>query len=249
MGIVDTIFKNETNRFLFFQLAFLACFLFVMPILIQDLRDVVLDTKKLPYIGVLGIVAIVLDTFGVVIKSRELRASFDSSDNKLFSRFFVFGWLFRSVIYMFTASSVAVAFTGKSFTRIDYFIGILIFETLRWLVMGFIAYYTITEGKIRKLSLRTKFFGDIAILYSSLFFLSIMFYGMNLEKYNWHDMNFSDLFWYYMLGFFGFSFMYLPACIFQFSESLLKIKSSKDKWRFWLSLILTAILAVTYPLF
>ena len=240
----------ESNRFILYQLLFIFLFAFASPILIDDVTAVIRDETQIIYIGVIGLLAIVADSVGTIIKSRELRPLHASANKKLFDRFFVSFWILRVFILMFSGQIIGKAITGNDFDEDNWFLmTMMVVEILRWLVMGFISYYTISEGKDRTLSSRTILIGDISLLFSSLFYLCGIWMSMNFTKTSWADMDMGDKLEYFIPGFLLFLMIYIPSTLFQFLQNLLRSTTRKDKIYFWIGIFMTGMFALIFPLF
>ena len=113
MDLFKVILKDKTRHFLIYQLAFIFLVVLVTPFLVDDIIDVIKHKERNLLIVILGASAIILDTVGLIIKARELRAYYDYGDRKRFGRFFFIFWVFRVSVAMFGAFILVIALTGR----------------------------------------------------------------------------------------------------------------------------------------
>ncbi|OIQ35188.1 MAG: hypothetical protein BM555_04090, partial [Crocinitomix sp. MedPE-SWsnd] len=240
MSIKSLLHDNFEKRKRIYQFAFILLFALTAPMLTSDIKGVIGDNNQTIYIGILGFFAVIADTIGTVIKSRELREYHTYRNKKWFGRYFGIFWVFRASIFAFGAITIGISFTGESMSKSHAFsMTIMIIEMFRWIFLGFFSYYTISEGKERKLGKKRIFQGDLLIFVSSLFYLSCIWTSMNLSSTPWLDMTGAQKAEYVFAGFMLFLMLYIPCTFYQFAEKLLRSEDRKDKIRFWLSIILT----------
>lgn len=239
----------QDYRYPIYQLMFILIFGFVFPFLMGDVPSLIGNPHKIIHLGIMGLIAILADTIGSVIKARELQHVYSYSSARSVGWFFVIFWIFRAGVVMFGGMVTIVGLTGvEAGDKNAFGMGVAIVESLRWLIMGFIIHQIITEGKSVKISTKTKVIGDALILYSSAFYLSAMWMSINFSRTAWSDMHKSEKWEYAIAGFVLFLMIYVPATFYHFLENLVRSKSRKEKWMFWLGILITGIMALVYPM-
>ena len=247
MKLVERIFENEKHRYQIFQISFLILFAISIPLLQVDIATVMQEKKQLIYIGIFGLIAMVTDTIGTIIKSKELSHQYSIGHEKSFNRFFVFFWMFRVGIFGAGAIVTGTALIGDNNGDDGAFsMGLMIEEIMRWVVMGCVVYYFVTSTNKRKLTIKKKFIGDLCLMYSSVFYLSCMWSSMGHTNQNFGTMNTAEYGEYYGAGLLLFLIIYVPSTFFHFLNNILSARTTKDRIRFWLGIIFTGILALTY---
>jgi len=236
-------------RWVFFQIAFISLFTFCSFLVFPDLHEIMENHSKNSITAIAGFFIIVIDTYGSLIKSRELGDHFRPESETFFNRFFGFFWFLRIIPLAFGALVTVIAATGEKISGENGLaIALLSFEAFRWAILGFIVHKRITSLKPKTISQTQKLAGDLAILLSCLFYLGCMWYGTGDNQLHWSDLKGSDWFTYYLPGVLLFIIIYLPVNIFQFLDNVILLRTKADQLRFWISLIVIALLAITYPL-
>ncbi|UKN03368.1 hypothetical protein K6119_07545 [Paracrocinitomix mangrovi] len=223
-------------------------FAFITPMMADDVREVMKYDQKVIYLGILGFITILADTFGSILKSKQLREDYyRSTRTKAIGRYFVIFWIFRAAVMSFGAMIAVRSFIGDQDPKeVPWAMTIVVIEALRWLVMGFVIFYSMSEGKRVDVSNRSIFIGDVLIMFSSLFYLTAMWISIAF-KYKLSELNKSELAEHFIAGFVLFLMIYVPATFYQTLESFVRSNKSSEKWLFWLGIVFTGMAALTLP--
>ncbi|MCB9223045.1 MAG: hypothetical protein H6582_02615 [Crocinitomicaceae bacterium] len=241
--------RLEQNRYVIYQLSFMVLFGLIFPFLLKDAPSLISEPRQIVHLGIMALLAIFADLFGSLIKARELNQIYSSNPQKAVGWFFVIFWIFRAAVIMFGGMIAIIGLTGAT-TDEPNPVGmtIAIFESFRWLIMGFVIYQMIAEGRSVKLTRKKKMIGDILIMYSSAFYLSVIWMTINFSRTPWADMTNSGKREYVIAGFVLFLMIYVPATFYNFLENLIRSKTRKEKWQFWLGIVVTGAIALAYPM-
>jgi len=234
---------KKDNRFIIFQILILIFFLLILPSLKEDLLSVIEKDEKVIYVGILGIIAIICEIVGGLMKSQFLSGK-NLKYRELSSIFFFLFILTKAGVFIGIVHITPIAFTGDPLIKENIFIRIP--STLLFYLVLFVIYRqikTLKENYKKEIveNENKEFIADVMLFVSGFFFFTVAWFVVisenKIEEDQYFIMNL-------LRGIFIYVMIYMSSYYYFYFDHITTLKTKKKLLKYWITILFLAAIVV-----